>query len=460
MVNSPMAGPCPAFSGGCPYSKDNKMVEWLSAQKGSISCCPAFQSGCPFNSAQDMQALARVLQGLPPSHAEGAEAAAHNTLVSMLQEMHQASQRVKAQVGGDCPVFQQSCPFKACTASGRPLVQELEVRTWGLIIGAEEVEGEVALDEAAPRDEGLACLLKQGTAESHKAAENVHFVREFIKGKVPRDLYAQFIVDLLHIYTALEEALELCADHDLVEPLYFPEELNRAEALRRDVEYLCGADWQQQRQPSPVTEEYAARIRELASSAPELLVPHAYTRYLGDLSGGQVLRRAAVRGLGLPADGSGVQFYIFKRVRDPKAFKDMYRARLDALPTSGACADAMVEEANRAFDYNTRIFKELDALGGFVADEAPPMLAETLAKPAVPAPASVAACPFAALAASGVPMPMDHPPLPQSQPANPKVVKAEPKAQLAKAEPQAKARMAALVAVLALLLGLLSRLLA
>lgn len=356
----------------------------------------------------------------------------------MLQAVHQASQSVKETVGGDCPVFQRACPFKNCmTSSGTPLVQELETRTWGLMIrgdagadaegtsaGAEEAAEVAAAPEAEAATrleadvEGLAGKLKQGTKEAHKAAETVHFVHEFIKGRVPREIYAQFVVNLYHVYLALEEALDACADHPLVEPLYFPEELRRAPALKKDAEYFNGPDWEEKMSPSQVTMEYVERMRQVARESPELIVPHAYTRYLGDLSGGQVLRRAAVRGLKLPDDGSGVCFYTFRRIRDAKVFKNMYRARLDSLPANSATADAMVVEANSAFNYNTRIFQELDALGGFVAEETPLLLTAPSGPPATAtttgaaaAAGAAAACPFAALAASGVPMPADHPPM-------------------------------------------------
>merc|ERR1712218_67017 len=79
---------------------------------------------------------------------------------------------------------------------------------------------------------------------------------------------------------------------------------------------------------------------------------------------------------------------------------------------SKTVVDSMVEEANRAFDFNTRIFRELDALGGFAPDPNPPAPSPSAAKaPRPEVSKSFANCPFAALAAQGIPMPAEHPPL-------------------------------------------------
>eukprot|EP00931_Biecheleriopsis_adriatica_P022412 TRINITY_DN14413_c0_g1_i2.p1 TRINITY_DN14413_c0_g1~~TRINITY_DN14413_c0_g1_i2.p1 ORF type:complete len:495 (+),score=121.13 TRINITY_DN14413_c0_g1_i2:24-1487(+) len=429
--NPTLSGSCPAFTDGCPYANNGDVVEWIKQKRPeAISACPAFKDGCPFNEAADMDSLRKQLEALPPSHAgaprqpdaeahqepSGEAGKPHAVLLDMLKTVHQASQSVKESVGGDCPVFQEACPFKNCiTSSGTPLALELETRSWGLWIqesgpGSEEAESPEDSTKAEATDEqGLATKLKEGTKEAHKAAETVHFVREFIKGRVDRQVYAQFVVNLYHIYKALEEGLEACAEHPLVESLHFPEELERTESLKQDAEYFLGGNWEQETMPSQVTREYVERLRSVAKESPELLVPHAYTRYLGDLSGGQVLRRAAIRGMKLPDDGSGVRFYTFKRIRDGKAFKNMYRARMDNLPADVAIADRMVVEANYAFFLNTRIFQELDSLAGFEAKPVPP-------PPTAPAPAgspgaqaAAAGCPFAALAASGIAMPEGHP---------------------------------------------------
>jgi len=306
------------------------------------------------------------------------------------------------------------------TSSGTPLVLALEVRSWGYLIDEEHEESpeaprsNVEEDDEEIGDDGLARKLKMGTQEAHKAAETVNFIREFIKGKVPREVYGQMVVNLFYVYQAMEEALDACADHEFIDPIHFPDELRRAATLEEDAEFFCGPDWRETMRPSPVTLDYVARLRHIAVESPELIVPHAYTRYLGDLSGGQLLRRAAIRGMKLPDDGSGVQFYVFRRIGDIKRFKDMYRARLDALEAKPSVADRMVSEANLAFSLNTRMFQELDVLMGFEVSEVPIAPAEYVpemdSKGGLPAPpGDAAACPFAALAASGLPMPADHP---------------------------------------------------
>jgi heme oxygenase (biliverdin-producing, ferredoxin) len=105
---------------------------------------------------------------------------------------------------------------------------------------------------------------------------------------------------------------------------------------------------------------YLGRIRTVAYDRPELLVGHLYTRYLGDLSGGQILGRIAARALGVDTTGKGVAFYRFDRITDMTAFKALYRERLDALPIDEKTADAIVAEALLAFRLNLLLFEELE----------------------------------------------------------------------------------------------------
>jgi heme oxygenase len=97
----------------------------------------------------------------------------------------------------------------------------------------------------------------------------------------------------------------------------------------------------------------------VARECPELLVGHHYTRYIGDLSGGQILKNIAQKAMSL-GEHDGLRFYEFAAIPDEKAFKANYRATLDALPIDQAMADRIVEEANHAFHLNMTMFQELE----------------------------------------------------------------------------------------------------
>ena len=105
---------------------------------------------------------------------------------------------------------------------------------------------------------------------------------------------------------------------------------------------------------------YAARIHEAAREQPELLVAHSYTRYLGDMSGGQILRRLIKKRYSLP-EGAGVSFYNFDHVHSIAAFKDLYTSRMNGLELSEQEIDDQVEEAKRIFQHNIDVFEEVGA---------------------------------------------------------------------------------------------------
>ncbi|MEL6137488.1 MAG: heme oxygenase (biliverdin-producing) [Cyanobacteria bacterium J06626_23] len=204
----------------------------------------------------------------------------------------------------------------------------------------------------------LALKLREGTKKAHTMAENVGFVRCFLRGVVEKKSYRKLVANFYYVYTAMEAEMARHKDHPVVSTVYFPE-LNRKETLEQDLGFYYGPSWRDQISISPVGQKYVDRIREISETAPELLVGHSYTRYLGDLSGGQILKNIAQRAMNL-ADDEGVAFYEFPTIPDEGAFKDRYRESIDAAPVDEATADRIVEEANDAFGINMELFKELE----------------------------------------------------------------------------------------------------
>ncbi len=204
----------------------------------------------------------------------------------------------------------------------------------------------------------LATKLREGTKKSHSMAENVGFVKCFLKGVVEKNSYRKLVANLYFVYTVMEEEMERQRQHPIVSQIYYPQ-LHRQHSLEQDLCYYYGSNWKEQITPSVAAEAYMQRIREVSNTAPELLVAHSYTRYLGDLSGGQILKGIAQRAMNL-SDGEGTAFYEFQDIPDDKAFKATYRQSLDELPVDEATADRIVDEANAAFGMNMKLFQELE----------------------------------------------------------------------------------------------------
>ncbi|MBE9076528.1 heme oxygenase (biliverdin-producing) [Romeria aff. gracilis LEGE 07310] len=204
----------------------------------------------------------------------------------------------------------------------------------------------------------LSTKLREGTKKAHTMAENVGFVRCFLRGVVEKKSYRKLVANFYFVYSAMEEEMERHQHHPVVSKIYFPE-LNRKAALEEDLTYYYGPNWREQISLSPAGQTYVERIREISDRQPELLVGHSYTRYLGDLSGGQILKKIAQRAMNL-SEGEGVAFYEFDSISDEKAFKQKYRDSLDSAPVDEATADAIVEEANDAFGINMKLFEELE----------------------------------------------------------------------------------------------------
>ncbi len=202
----------------------------------------------------------------------------------------------------------------------------------------------------------LSEALKTGTAASHQAAEDVHFVRNFIKGSIDRTLYAELVLSLYHVYTQLEESLNEHAPR-YFPTCHFPNELSRKGALEEDVDFWHGSVPER---ISPATRDYVQRLEYLAKTDPLLLLAHAYTRYLGDLSGGKILARVARKAMQLEQEG--LEFYEFPHVKSAKLFKDQYRTALDELHLTPTQVSKLVAEANVAFVLNMRLFEELDVM--------------------------------------------------------------------------------------------------
>ncbi|MEV2246987.1 biliverdin-producing heme oxygenase [Streptomyces sp. NPDC049970] len=201
-------------------------------------------------------------------------------------------------------------------------------------------------------------LIRTASHEQHTEAETSTFMSDMLGGGLGVDAYARYTEQLWFVYRALEDGAQTLREDPVAGPFIQPE-LMRAAELERDLAHLRGAGWREGLQPLPATAAYAARVAQCAREWPAGYIAHHYTRYLGDLSGGQIIRGTAERTWGFERKGDGVRFYVFEQISNPAAFKREYRELLDAVNADDLEKQRIIDECKHAFALNTAVFREL-----------------------------------------------------------------------------------------------------
>jgi len=172
--------------------------------------------------------------------------------------------------------------------------------------------------------------LKELTYEHHRNAERQEFVKVLMGGSIDEKLYATFLYNQYVNYNILETVAMASG------VLNGLPDIRRAPKILEDYIEL----WDDGDNPpttSPSSKEYADHIMSIAGDADKLMA-HVYTRHMGDLSGGQMIRKK------IPGAGKMFDF------DDPDALKTAIRAKLD---------DSMADEARICFDFATKLFQEM-----------------------------------------------------------------------------------------------------
>ncbi len=206
---------------------------------------------------------------------------------------------------------------------------------------------------------GLGHQLKTATATMHRRVERTAFMASLLRGQLDRRRYADLLHNLAALYAALEDALARHAATPGVAPVVMPE-LFRSRAIAADLQALAGTESSARAPLARATQQYVERLQQLSAAKPGLLVAHAYVRYLGDLNGGQALRRVVARSLGL-AGNTGTLFYDFGDSAAQQHLVQRFRAGLEVAATQLKDSQALTDEALSAFERHEQLFEELAA---------------------------------------------------------------------------------------------------
>lgn len=199
----------------------------------------------------------------------------------------------------------------------------------------------------------FATQVREATRQAHDAAENAPFIEQLMQGSLQVRHYVDLLLALEPVYRAMEEEFRIHAMESSI-ALFDHRKLDRHSRIVHDLE---GFGQRPGSRPlPPVVDDYVKAISE-ASASPQRLLAHHYTRYLGDLAGGQAIAARLRQHYGL--DAKVLTFYNFADLGDLVHYRRRYRDLLNLVPWSAQERKEFVGESQKVFALNCALFTTL-----------------------------------------------------------------------------------------------------
>jgi len=184
--------------------------------------------------------------------------------------------------------------------------------------------------------------LKELTHEQHKNAERSLFVKKLLKKEITPYQYYIYLSNQFLMYTTLESSASNAGI------LVGIEEIKRGNAIAKDLQELEREYGFEIPVHLKTTSDYMRYIFNISEDSDKLLA-HIYVRHMGDLSGGQIIKRFV--------PGSGNHFHFETDVTE---LKEKVREKLH---------DGLADEAKVCFDMIKQFMEELEtSLGMELSD--------------------------------------------------------------------------------------------
>lgn len=175
--------------------------------------------------------------------------------------------------------------------------------------------------------------LREITKDLHHEAETTKFAKMLLSGRIEKEDYRNYLYNLLAVYDPIEWYGRRQGFFDKMQ------DLPRLKAIAEDFRELDDGSYIYL---TPSTLEYQIYLHKLGND-PErkhLIKAHLYCRHMGDLNGGQIIKRQV-------AHISSGKFYDFENA---DAMKMQIRQEL---------TDDLGDEARIAFEYAIKMLRDL-----------------------------------------------------------------------------------------------------
>ena len=201
--------------------------------------------------------------------------------------------------------------------------------------------------------------IKKNSQDLHAVAENTGFLKRLMDGQASVEGYAEYLFNLYEIYKTIEFNLEKYSHNPVVKE-FTTVDVYRSEAIYKDLKVLLGEKMNSM-QLLASTKAYIDKLNELGRSNPELLVAHAYTRYLADLFGGRTIYKTLEQVY--KVDYDALNYYHYEALNEDEGRKEFimeYYEKLGKIKLNDILKEKFIDEVSNSYIYNISISNELD----------------------------------------------------------------------------------------------------
>lgn len=199
----------------------------------------------------------------------------------------------------------------------------------------------------------FATKVREATREAHDNAESAGFIQQLLSGSLQVRHYADLLLALEPVYDAMEQEFRVHSGDSSV-ALFDHRGVDRHGRIVHD---LAGLGQYPRSRPLPaVVDDYVNAIHAAATS-PQRLLAHHYTRYLGDMAGGQAIAAMLRQHYGLGPEV--LTYYDFSDLGDLVHYRRRYKDLLDLVPWSDAERTEFIQESTRVFALTSALFVAL-----------------------------------------------------------------------------------------------------
>ena len=193
--------------------------------------------------------------------------------------------------------------------------------------------------------------VKSETASLHEQAERRPFISSLMGGSLNVRGYARYVQALQPVYQALEEAM--INIQDPIVGVFDHRGLDRSDRMIAD---LASFGLSVDSRASAATRKYCEVI-SASAMAPHRLLAHHYTRYLGDMAGGQAISRLMQRHYNI--DPGSLSYYDFAALGDTHHYRKQYKNLLDLIAWTPIEKSEYIVESQISYQLNIELFDEL-----------------------------------------------------------------------------------------------------